>query len=401
MRSVFDCACRTLLTIVLVIWSSAAATAQALPSPWSSTDVGAPAIEGTAEIIFRIQGAGTDVWGTADQFRFVYQPFTGDGEIVARVTSISAAEAKAGVMFRESLTADSPNAFMVISADNAYQFQRRPGPGASSIQTAGGIVDSQGWVRLVRRGDVFEGYRSPDGQTWSRVGSDTIPMGATVYVGLAVSSGHSTVASTATVDSVAITTSHASTNQPPAVTVAQPISGTQVSAPAVVTIAATASDPENRLSSVEFYVEGTLIDTVTSAPYSTSWTASAAGTYSLTAVAHDADGGSTTANAVSVTVSPGTQLPAAPTAVIFTASTDHATDVTSYLLSVYVWNANPMTATPIAEFNLGKPVPAADGDITVDCASFFAALPLGNYRVTVTAIGPGGETRSAGVAFRR
>ena len=73
LRSVFDCARRTWLTIALLIWSSVAATAQALPSPWSSTDVGAPAIEGTAEIIFRIQGAGTDVWGTADQFRF-HQP---------------------------------------------------------------------------------------------------------------------------------------------------------------------------------------------------------------------------------------------------------------------------------------------------------------------------------------
>jgi hypothetical protein len=456
--------------------------------------VGAPVVKGTAEFTFRIQGAGADIWETADQFRFVYQPFTGDGEIVARVTSLGATDpwAKAGVMFRESLTPDSPHAFVMISAQNGYGFQRRPTPRGGSLHTPGGIGGAPGWVRLVRRGDVFEAYRSLDGGTWSRVGSDTIPMGDTVYVGLAVTSHNTGVATTATVDSVTVT-SNASTNQPPAVTLTQPINGSQVTSPAVVTIAASASDPENRLASVEFYVEGTLIGTDTSPPYSASWTAST-GTYLLRAVARDADGGTTSSNAVSVTVSAnanraptvtltspasgatftapatialaanasdpdgaiarvdfysgtsllgtdsaspfsynwsgppagsysltamaydtagmsatspsvsisvGTPPPAAPTAAVFTVSIDHATNVTSYLLSVYASNANPATATPIAQSDLGKPTPAANNDITVNRASFFAALPVGNYLATVTAIGPGGQTRSTSVAFSR
>ena len=56
----------------------------------------------------RSKAPGRDVWGSSDQFRFVYQPVTGDVEIVARVVSITRAHSwsKAGVMIRESLAAD-------------------------------------------------------------------------------------------------------------------------------------------------------------------------------------------------------------------------------------------------------------------------------------------------------
>jgi hypothetical protein len=87
--------------------------------------------------------------------------------------------------------------------------------------------------------------------------------------------------------------------------------------------------------------------------------------------------------------------------VVFTASTDHATTVTSYLLEVFAAGANPSTATPAATSNLGKPTPASNGDITVDRAAFFSGLPPGSYLATVTAIGLGGLTRSAGVTFTR
>ena len=51
--------------------------------------------------------------------------------------------------------------------------------------------------------------------------------------------------------------------------------------------------------------------------------------------------------------------------------------------------------------DLGKPTPAANNDITVNRAAFFAALPAGNYIGTVTAIGPGGQTPSTSVPFVR
>ena len=55
---------------------------------------------------FTRDGAGADVWGTADAFHYAYRTLNGDGTIVARVTSIQNVHAwiKAGVMIRESLS---------------------------------------------------------------------------------------------------------------------------------------------------------------------------------------------------------------------------------------------------------------------------------------------------------
>src|SRR5690242_7033536 len=79
-----------------------------LPSPWISADVGAPSMAGSASYsqgVFSISGSGSDIWGTSDQFQFVYQQVSGDVDISARIDSLTAAQAwsKVGVMIRSSL----------------------------------------------------------------------------------------------------------------------------------------------------------------------------------------------------------------------------------------------------------------------------------------------------------
>jgi hypothetical protein len=68
---------------------------------------------------------------------------------------------------------------------------------------------------------------------------------------------------------------------------------------------------------------------------------------------------------------------------------------------VFASGANPATSTPVATANLGKPTPNSSGDITVNQLALFTALAVGNYQATVTAIGSGGSSRSAAVAFTR
>ena len=286
-------------------------------------------------------------------------------------------------MVRESLTAASRHASVFASAAKGYAFQRRVDTGEYSVYTAGGAGTAPGWVRLVRTGDLFEAYRSADGASWTRIGSDTIPMGDTVYVGLAVTSHNTAAATTAVLDGLKITASTSPGNQPPAVSLTAPVNGTTVTAPATVAITATASDPENRLLSVDFYAGSALVKSDTTAPYSASWSATSAGTYRLTAVAHDADGGSTTSASISVTVSAAptaTPTTTPPRSISFTASSDHATNVTRYVLSIYAATANPATATPVATSDLGKPAPDAARTITVDRASFFSALAPATIR---------------------
>ena len=97
---------------------------------------------------------------------------------------------------------------------------------------------------------------------------------------------------------------------------------------------------------LEFFSGTTLLGTDTTAPYTFTWSNVAAGTYSLRAVAYDSAGASANSATVSVTVS--TASSTAPTAIVFAASADHSTNVTSYLLSVFTQGANPATATPVA-----------------------------------------------------
>lgn len=54
-----------------------------------------------------------------------------------------------------------------------------------------------GWVRLKRTGNVFTGYYSADGITWTQAGSQTISMPATIYVGLAATAHNNSAVTTA------------------------------------------------------------------------------------------------------------------------------------------------------------------------------------------------------------
>jgi len=192
------------------VWSFTTETAGGgLPSPWVNGDVGSPSAAGNASYssgTFTIEGDGSDIWGTSDQFHYVYQSLSGDGEIEARVASLENTNswAKAGVMIRETLTGGSTHAMMVVTAGNGTAFQRRTSTGGSSSHTAGSSVTAPYWVRLVRSGDTFTGYESSNGSSWNEVGSATISMGTDVYVGLAVTSHSGGVLATSEMDSVTV-----------------------------------------------------------------------------------------------------------------------------------------------------------------------------------------------------
>jgi regulation of enolase protein 1 (concanavalin A-like superfamily) len=181
-----------------------------LPAGWSNADIGAVGRAGSASAnagTFTVQGGGADVWGTADAFHFVYTPLAGNGTIVARVASINGSQAwtKMGVMIRASTSPGAQHAFMLVSSGKGLAFQRRVTAGGASTHTAGPGGSAPRWVRLQRAGNVITASASPDGTTWTVVGSETIVMPADVLIGL-VSHGHTTSGlATATFDGVALT----------------------------------------------------------------------------------------------------------------------------------------------------------------------------------------------------
>ena len=200
-----------------------------LPSPWKAQDVGAVGPAGSASSVdgtFTVRGAGADVWGTADAFHYVWQPITGDVDIVARVGSVEYVHAwvKAGVMIREGLTANSPHAFMLVSAGKGIAFQRRVAPGGTSTSTAGAFGTAPVWLKLERRGDTISAFQSSDAVNWTFVAQDTFTIGPSAYVGLAVSSHDPTRVATATFDGVRV--QGATAPEPPPPPTPQPPSGT-------------------------------------------------------------------------------------------------------------------------------------------------------------------------------
>ncbi len=89
---------------------------------------------------------------------------------------------------------------------------------------------------------------------------------------------------------------------PPTVSITSPADGTSYVEPVNVTIEATASDPEGTVDQVDFYADGGLLGSDTTAPYEYVWNGVPVGTHSLTAVATNDGGVSETSAAVSITV---------------------------------------------------------------------------------------------------
>jgi hypothetical protein len=183
--------------------------ATGLPAGWSSADVGAVPLAGSATFssgTYTVTGSGADVWGTADQFHYAYQAWTGDGTIVAHVASEQNVSTwvKSGVMIRETLAPGSAHAFMLVSPVKGTAFQRRAVADGVSTSTTGPMATAPRWVKMVRSGNTFTAFDSADGVVWTQVGTDAIPMSATVFVGVAVTSHNTGASATATFDQVTI-----------------------------------------------------------------------------------------------------------------------------------------------------------------------------------------------------
>jgi YVTN family beta-propeller protein len=180
--------------------------------------------------------------------------------------------------------------------------------------------------------------------------------------------------------SAAVTVTVAAANKPPVVTMTA--TGSSYVAPAALTLAATASDPDGTVSRVDFYEGATKVGSDSASPFSMPWTAGTARTYVFSAIAVDNTGATATSASVSVAV---TSAPAPrPSTAIFQPSADHSI-VTNYVFDVFNNGSNPATSTPIATRNLGKP-PVVSGEISADIAATTAALAPGTYIATIAAV---------------
>jgi fibronectin type 3 domain-containing protein len=179
--------------------NSAVPTAPVETLSFTSTKIGSQSATGTLTTVtagsdYDLSGGGNDVWSTSDQLQFAYTQLTGDFDIKVRVADATTANGNplVGLMARDSLSTNSANAFMRTYGQDggADKFAYRSTTGGTTSSISGSDANNypNTWLRLVRTGDTFTGYSSSDGVTWNVVGSTTINMGSTVYVGMAVAS---------------------------------------------------------------------------------------------------------------------------------------------------------------------------------------------------------------------
>lgn len=116
---------------------------------------------------------------------------------------------------------------------------------------------------------------------------------------------------------------------PPVVNVSAP--GT-ANTGASVTLSATASDSDGFITQVQFFVDGNLVGTANSAPFSALWTATV-GTHAITAQATDNDNLQTTSSAISIVVSDSVAPNLPPTAALAGPTSGTEGDVLTYTAS--------------------------------------------------------------------
>ena len=185
-------------------------TVMALPLPWVTGDIGTGMLAGSVTHnagTFTQAGSGT-FGATSDKLRFTYQTLTGDGEIIAKISTLqnTGTASSVGVMIRDTLASNSAQIFMGMSGTNTYRWVRRASTGGSNATTnsSTGTVPNT-WVRLVRSGTTITAYKGTNGTTWTTVGSTTVTMATNCYIGLAVTSGATTTLNTSQFSNLSVT----------------------------------------------------------------------------------------------------------------------------------------------------------------------------------------------------
>jgi regulation of enolase protein 1 (concanavalin A-like superfamily) len=180
-----------------------------LPRGWSDADIGDVGLPGETTYLnssFHLLSSGSDIWESADAFRFVFKPLVGNGQIIARIQSFQFTDpwAKAGLILRENTTVGSKYAFVGFTGQGGSVFQSRTTTDNSTSSADGPSAKVPHWLRLTRSGDNFTGDISTDGTNWVAVSSVTIPMNRNILVGLAVCAHNNSVLNSTLFDHVAV-----------------------------------------------------------------------------------------------------------------------------------------------------------------------------------------------------
>lgn len=169
----------------------------------ASTSESVDAVTGT----YTIAGAGKMDNSNSYNFYFKHMPLTGNFVMTARILTqggTANSGARAGLIAVESLSAAPAFAWTARYNDAAGQIRAAINGNAKSAISGYSNSTLPVWVRIERRGNALYSAASTDGTNWTEV-TNTSVSAATIYAGLAVSSGDNASSATATFDNLSVT----------------------------------------------------------------------------------------------------------------------------------------------------------------------------------------------------
>ena len=163
-------------------------------------DVGGPAITGSATYNaasqeYTVAAGGVNMWGTRDEFHFVWKRMTGDFILEARVQFLGKgvnAHRKAGLIVRPTQDADAPYVDGVVHGDGLTSLQFRRAKGAITEERAAAMKGAD-VLQLERKGNTYTFSAAKSGDPITTTEISDIALGDDVFVGLTLCSHDASV----------------------------------------------------------------------------------------------------------------------------------------------------------------------------------------------------------------
>lgn len=127
----------------------------------NSGDVGGPALPGATEFangLYRMTGAGANIWDRRDQFQYAWKELSGNFSVTTTMKFLGegAEHRKAGIMVRQSLDADAAYADVVMHGSGmpGLQWRSKQGESTNALDApfSGPLLNRPVTIKMVRAG---------------------------------------------------------------------------------------------------------------------------------------------------------------------------------------------------------------------------------------------------------